>query len=151
MSISTIPAFKSALFDRLVADTDLEGVQITYGVPHPRDTDADWVWVADARAEQENYQMGRKIPRRRMERWNQEVMVSCVRTNRNDQQELTARAFAIADVIDDSLRAWSETTGNFFDLITIFAGVVGVELEERVSREHRESLVTVTVACENVI
>jgi hypothetical protein len=146
VAISTIPGFKAALLARLQADTDLDGVQITYGLPYPRAADKDWVWVADARAEQSNIAMG---TRRRDERWNQEILVSCVRTDRNDQQTLTERAFEIADVIGDSLRDWAEVTGNYFDQTVIFAGVVGVELEERVSREQRESLVTITVACQN--
>jgi len=148
VSISTIPAFKGALFDRLQADTALDGIQVTYGVPAPRAIDSDWVWLADTKGQQSNISMGQ---RRRDEVWTQEVYVSCVRTDRNDQRELTERAFEIADVIGDSLRTWAEQVGNFFDQIVIFAGVIGVEHEERHSREQRETLVTITIGCQNQI
>lgn len=148
MATSQIPAFKAALFARLQADSDLDGVQVTYGDPHPRAADQDWVWLGDARGQQEPWVMGR---RRRREDWNQEVMVSCVRTDRNDPQALTERAFELVAVIEDSLRAWGEVAGTKFDGLAVFAQVVETELKERVSREQRESLVTVTISAYQIL
>jgi len=138
---STIPAFKAALYTRL--DSALGTVQVTYGVPAPAGPEREWVWLGGARATQVSAAMGQ---RRREEEWVQDIVVSCVSPTRESHQTLTERAFAIAALIEDSLRSWSDP-GTPFGSVVRTALVVATDLEEFVSTEERESRITVRVAC----
>jgi len=142
---STVPTFKAALFTRL--DSALGAVQVTYGRPAPAGPEREWVWIGDARAVQASAAMGQ---RRREEEWTQDVVVSCISPVREPQQTLTERAFAIAALIEDSLRVWS-APGNAFGGVVRTALVVATDLEEPVSVEEREARITVRVACTNRI
>lgn len=154
MATSTIPAFKSALVARLQADTDLAGVQVTYGLPAPKGPDREWVWVGNAQATQETAAMGQ---RRREEEWTQEVVVSCLTPVRESQETLTERAFEIAGVVEDSLRAWLAPSEGPFGGVVRHALVVGMDLVEVVSTDpqgvakDREARVTVRISCANRI
>ncbi len=144
MSTSRVPALKSALVARLQADSDLSGIAVTYGPPTPGEwAEREFIWVGAARAAQETAALGQK---RREETWIQDVVVSCVATMRNDQETLTDRAYELAGVVEDSLRAWS-TTQPFFGGVVRWALVVGMDLDEYVNDQEREARVTMRVAC----
>lgn len=146
MATSTIPALKAALVTRLT--TALAGVTVTYGPPTPGEwVEQEFVWVGAARGEQATAAMGQK---RREETWIQDIVVSCVTANRNDQATLTARAFDIAGDVEDSLRAWSTTPPYFGDVVR-HALVVGMDLDEYANEKEREARVTLRVACANRI
>jgi hypothetical protein len=143
MSTSTIPALKAALVTRLDADAGLDGVQVSYGIPAPAGPDREWVWVAGARGVQVTAAMGQ---RRREETWTQDIVVSVVKPVREPQQTITERAFAIAGVIEDSLRTWSSAPP-YFGGIVRHALVVATDLEEFVSNEEREARITIRLDC----
>jgi hypothetical protein len=145
MATSTVPAFKSALVARLQADSDMAGVVITYGPPQPGEFgEPELVWVGAARGAQRTAAMGQK---RREETWDQDIIVTCKTALRNDQETLTERAYEIAGVIEDSLRAWSQVGGAYFGDIVRHGLVVGMDLDEFVSTEEREARITMRVAC----
>ena len=145
MATSAVPAFKSALVARLQADSGLTGVPVTYGPPQPGEwTEKEFVWVGAVRGDQATATIGTKS---RDERWIQDIVVSCVTALRNDQETLTERAYAIAAEVEGSLRAWSQVVGAAFDGLVIHALVVGLDLDENVSTEERESRVTMRVEC----
>jgi hypothetical protein len=144
MATSTIPALKSALVARLQADTDLDGITVTYGPPQPGEfTSSEFIWVGAARSTQNTAAIGQK---RREEVWIQDVVVSCVTALRNDQETLTERAFELAGVVEDSLRTWSMTQP-YFGGVVRWALVVGMDLDEFVSTEEREARVVMRVEC----
>lgn len=145
MSSSTIPAFKAALKTRLEGALD---VTVTYGPPKPGEfLEREWVWLGGARSSQESAAMGQ---RRREEVWTQDVIVSCVKPSREDQQDLTERAFEISGDVEDSLRSWS-APGSAFDGVVRTALITGQDLEEFLSVEERESRLTVRITCANRI
>lgn len=144
MATSTMPAFKAALVTRLQADSDLSGVNVTYGPPTPGEwAEREFIWIGAARGEQTTAAMGQK---RREEVWIQDVVVSCVSAMRNPQDDLTERAFVLAGQVEDSLRTWS-TTQPFFGGVVRQALVVGMDLDEFVNDQEREARVTMRVAC----
>jgi hypothetical protein len=155
MASSTIPAFKAALLTRLQADADLAGLDITYGVPAPRGPEREWVWLGGAREDQATAAMGQ---RRREETWVQDIVVSCLKPVREDQQTLTERAFEIAGVIEDSLRDWSQLTSPpVFGGVVREALVVRMDLDELLSidregvPQEREARITISLACKQRI
>lgn len=154
MASSTIATFKAALTTRLQAESGLDGVQVTYGLPAPAGPGLEWVWVGNAYGFQVSRNQGQRA---REESWAQEVQVSVLAAVREDQQTLTERAFEIAAVIEDSLREWS-TPPDAFDAVVIWALVQELNLEEFISvdpetksAKQREARVTIRVGCMNHI
>lgn len=143
---STIPAFKAALYTRI--DSAVGTVQVSYGPPtNTVFGEREWVWIGNATSSQVSAAMGQ---RRREEAWIQDVIVSCVAPNRESHQTLTERAYAIAALIEDSLRTWS-APGSAFDGVVRTALVVGSPFEEFLSETERESRVTLRIECTNRI
>lgn len=151
MASSTIPALKAALHSRLLADGGLDGVTVSYGVPFgslPREL----VLLGNARADdptggrpggQSSAAMGAQ---RREERYALELLVSVIKPA--EQQTVTERAFAIADQIEDSVRAWGAAAAAFGGVVR-WALVTATSLEELVAPNgsERQAIVSVDVAC----
>lgn len=103
MSTSSIPTFKAALQSALLALTgtgqSLDGVQVAYGSPMPNPR-AEIIMLGDVTGNQAPVLLGRQ---RRDEDYDLDVYVRVQRTT-TDQKAVTERAFAIAAVVESTLR-----------------------------------------------
>lgn len=106
VNASTIPTFKAALATHLAADGGLAGVQISYGLPFPSRPEREWVWLHDVDSwTQTAAAIGRQ---KREETYRLRVLVSVMYEVRTTQQVTTERAFALAAVIENSIRLWGQ-------------------------------------------
>ncbi len=137
--ISTAPAVKAAVAARLTADALIggAGVQVTHGHPHPVVPASELVHVGKTRSVSrvgDRYQGG-QTPRQlgrdgREERYTITLTVSVVGNETDAYAVLEARAYAIADLVDASLRSWRSTTPSAFGGVCRWAIVTGVEDDE---------------------
>ena len=154
MAVSTIPAFKAALLARLQADAGLSGVQITYGHPYPLQPADEMVFLGNsvganptlatnAPAGQSSAAIGQY---RREERYTLDVFASVHKHNREIQKTVTERAFAIAGVVETSLRVWTGENPAFGGVVR-WALVTGLDHVETVDVDNRYADVHIVVAC----
>lgn len=139
--ISTAPAVKAAVAARLNADALIGGggVHVSHGHPHPIVGLPELVHVGRTRPVNrvgDRYQGG-QTPRQlgrdgREERYTITLTVSVVGNETDPYATLEARAYAIADLVDASLRAWRFTTPSAFDGVCRWAIVTGVEDDEAI-------------------
>jgi hypothetical protein len=140
MASSTIPAVKAALVS--VISAALPTVTVTWGIPRG-DKGREWVMVGDVPGIQRAAALGRQ---RRAETYTVEIEVSVVRAGIEKPQNVTERAFAILEEIEDALRA-DERLGGVANLIK--AEVVKADLSEGLTAsEEQVALIKVGVACE---
>lgn len=101
MSTSSVPAFKLAAYNALVAlqATTLAGVQVSYGAPFPN-PQAEVVWLDDVQGEQTASFLGRQ---KRDEDYNLTIVV-WVAKQTTDQQAITERAYALAAEVETVVR-----------------------------------------------
>lgn len=142
MATSSIPTVKGALLEHLSAA--LPDVQVTWSTP----TDGpgpEWVRIGNVIGDQDAAALGRQ---RREERYRVEVLVSVVRPEIEEPQEVAERAFAILAEIEDDVRA-DETLG--IDLPGaaqfVWARIEKTDLVEGLGGGERWAEVTVHVAC----
>lgn len=145
--ISTAPAVKAALVDRLRADAALAGVQISHGHPYPDRLEREVVIVGRVTAQSrvgDRYQGGH-TPRAlgsagaREERYSIELVLNTSGAARDRYPDLEARAYAIADAIDESVRAWRSTTPAAYDGVARWVLVASVEDREGLSIPGRDT------------
>lgn len=139
--ISTAPAVKAAVAARLNADALIGGggVHVSHGHPHPLIGLPELVHVGRTRPVNrvgDRYQGG-QTPRQlgrdgREERYTITLTVSVVGNETDPYATLEARAYAIADLVDASLRAWRFTTPSAFGGVCRWAIVTGVEDDEAI-------------------
>jgi curli biogenesis system outer membrane secretion channel CsgG len=149
MATSTIPALKAALVARLQADGGLTGVQVSYGLPAAEEPAREAVVVGNTRPDdpaggrggQTSAAMGLQ---RREERYVLQVDVRVVRPE--TQQTVTARAFAIAAEVEDSVRTWGAASPAFGGAVR-WALVTALWHEEAAGASARETVVHIDVAC----
>lgn len=147
MSISTAHAVKTALVARLVADGAIGGadVQVTNGAPWPVRPRGDLVVIGAASAGEPIGSRGAgQTPaavgtRQREERYTIQVTVSIERNPRDPYADLEARAYAIGDAIDTSVRAWADTSPAAYDGVARWVIVAGdVSDQHLVGEDTRE-------------
>jgi hypothetical protein len=107
VSTSSVPAFKLALYNALVAlqATTLSGVMVSYGAPFPN-PGAEVVWLDDVQGEQVAAFLGRQ---KRDEDYNLNVIVWVAKQTQS-QQVVTERAYVIAGVVETFLRGDPEVS-----------------------------------------
>lgn len=153
MAVSTIPALKAALRTRLSADAGLAGVQITYGHPYPAAPAGEMIYLGNSKADnptgglfgpgQTSAAFGAQ---RREERYTLEVFASKRDSTRQDQQVLTERAFALAGVVEASIRAWGSASPVFGGLVR-WVLVTSVDHIEALDDQNRYADVRLVLAC----
>lgn len=133
---SSIPGVKDAIYDGLKAEEGLRGVSIDYGIPHERweGTSGDWLIVGDTTSEQDELSFG---ARRRLETLNVEVYVD-IRRQTTDQKAVTERAFVVAGVVEDWLRADNTLTADYAGEGQIVDAVFGGVTQESSSSADRQ-------------
>jgi hypothetical protein len=161
MSVSTIPALRTALLVRLAAETwPTATPQITRSHPYPAPAEAEMVYLAGTQNDDPIGSQfgGGQTPsafgmERHEERYVQTLMVSIVKNAREDVAVMEARAFEIAGVIETSIRNW-RSTATPYDGVVIWCIVSGVRLDsahlvaaEAGSPPSREVLITIELAC----
>lgn len=101
MSTSSVPTFKLAVYQALVAlqASTLAGVQVSYGAPFPS-PGAEVIWLDDVQGEQSASFLGRQ---RRDEDYNLNVIVWVAKQTTN-QRTITERAYALAAELETVLR-----------------------------------------------
>lgn len=146
---STIPTFKAALLTRLAADAGLTGVLVTYGVPFQiEQIREEWVWLSDTdQWTQAAAAIGRQ---KREETYRMQIVVSVMNEASTPQQTTTERAFAIAAVIESSIRLWgqgADAADPFSNSASgvRFGEVVGQDYQENADTKNRECRLTLGV------
>jgi hypothetical protein len=140
MATSTIPAAKGALLDTL---TDaLDDVLVTWSTP-AEGPGPEWVRIGDVTGAQRAAAVGRQ---RRAESYTVQILVSVVKAEIEDPQEVAGRAFEIVADIEDAIRT-DETLGG----VLIWARVEKTDLREGLAGGERWAEVTVHVGCESRI
>jgi hypothetical protein len=150
MATSTIPAFKAALFARLVADATVvaDGIAVSYGLPYPSPPSPETIYLGGTRSTGES--PGALGVFRRDERYN--VMLMCWKRadQRTPQQTITERAFAIAAIVEASIRTWGGPgvvdSFSFSTTGVLMAGVTSLDHDEDVASDGRFSVVHITVS-----
>jgi len=153
--ISSAPAVKAAMLARFQADALIggAGVLVTRGHPYPIRPGQEIVSIGASRAQSRigDRFAGGQSPRAlgrdaREERYTVPLTVSVVRHESDDYAAMEDRAYAIADALDASLRAWRYTTPSAFDGLCRYAIVVSVEDGEALEQgKGREALVLIDV------
>lgn len=163
MPVSTIPAFRTALLARLAAATwPTAAPQIARSHPYPDRTEAELVFLAGTQNNDPiNSQFGGgQVPyamgmARQQEHYTQTLMVSVVKSAREDVAAMEARAFELAGVVETSIRAWRLTAPSPYDGVVTICYVDGVRLdaphlvaaESGQAPASREVLITIELAC----
>ena len=163
MSVSTIPALRTALLVRLAAETwPTATPQIARSHPYPEPSADEMIYLAGTQnADPIGSQFGGgQTPSvfgmdRHEERYVQTLMVSVVRNAREDVAAMEARAFELAGVIETSVRNWRTTTPSPYDGVVTFCYVDGLRLDSAhlIAAEggktppSREVLITIELAC----
>lgn len=142
VAVSTIPAFKAALFAALGSRPALAGVQLAYGAPYPN-PGREFISLADVDGAQVAEVLGR-LKRREDHTLTCHVMVIREGTN---QQAATERAFTIAGEIEDCLRADPTLDATYAgEGQIIWSQITGpLSLEERANDANRAAIVTMSV------
>lgn len=110
-AVSTIPAFKTALRERLAVDPALSGVHIARTSPYPEREGKELVIIGRAVSQHDEGGSGGQRTAalgagRREERYTVELTVSVIAPARTLGTVLEDRAYEIAGVIELSLRSW---------------------------------------------
>jgi hypothetical protein len=148
VNISTIPYFKTALATRLAADAGMTGVQITYGLMFPSEPQREWVWLHDTiNWTQVSAAIGRL---KREETYTLQALVSVMYEVQTTQKVTTERAFALAGVIENSVRLWGQgaNAADPFQNSTTgvrFAEVIGDDFLETADTQNREARITLGI------
>jgi len=144
VAVSCIPEVKQALLTGLAADADATTL-VEWGVPHEawEGVQGEWIVLGDATAPQEPRALGQL---KRDETVDLEVYVD-VRRATTDQEAVTRRAFVIAGVIEDHLRADPSLAANYAGGGQIVdAQFAGVRREASSAADRqRRSVLTCTV------
>jgi len=141
---STIPTVKANLLTRFKADSDLSGIQISWGNPYKTRMQEELIIIGNARLSELPAGLGSDS---REENYTVDVVVSIARTARETQQTMETRAFAIAAVIEDSIIDW-RTEASVFSGLNGWIEVQGMSSGEAVSEDGktREASVTITLS-----
>lgn len=162
MSVSTIPALRTAILARLAAETwPTATPQLARSHPYPARTEGELVFLAGT---QDADPVGSQFPggqtpstfgmARHEERYVQTLMVSVVGNAMADVAAQEARAFEIAGVIETSIRNW-RSNATPYDGVVIWCIVSGLRLdsvhlvaaESGQSPSSREVVITIDLAC----
>lgn len=160
MSISTIPALRTALLARLALESwPTSAPQILRSHPFPDSSADEMVYLAGTQnADPIGSQFGGgQIPvamgmARQQEHYVQTLMVSVIGNARADVAAQEARAFELAGVIETSVRNWRLTA---YDSVLTFCYVASLRLDSAhlvaaeggQSPPSREVLITIELAC----
>ncbi len=155
MAVSTIPAFKQALKERLAADAGLAGVHISRADPYPEREGRELVIVGRAvSAHDEGGSGGQRTAAlgaaTREDRYVVEVLVSVIAPVHTKGDAVEDRAYEIAGVIETSVRAWRTSTPSPFGGVVRWALVTSCgDDEERFSADAktREYRLTMRISC----
>lgn len=142
MAKSSIPVVKAAIITRLQADAGLAGVQVVYGHPYPKMPAREVLFLGDAldgdpTNGQTPYAGGQRSAslgqQRREERYVLQGYVIVAVHARESQQTVTERAFAIAAIVEASMRVWNPQSSDWPALSSGFVHWVQIA-----STEHAE-------------
>lgn len=139
MAVSTIPAFKAALYTAISSDASVtaDKIQVSYGAPI-RGHGSEFIALGDVSGEQDWANIGIHLKRDELYELDLYVLVN---RQGGDQQACTERAFTIAGYIENLLRA-DPTVSQ----AVIYAGFGGkVELTEGASDQARSAVLKVGV------
>jgi hypothetical protein len=107
---SSVPGFKAALLARLGADPNITGpdLMVTWGNPYPLSESGELVVVGNVANRKKAFVAGMTAAN---ETYDLEVLVSVVGAVANDTPAREARAYALADAVDESIRTWNLSGG----------------------------------------
>lgn len=145
---STVPAFKAALLARLQGDSTLTAdstatggkLTIAWGDPHPERAESGLVAIGATSSRTVEYTASMTQAN---ERYEVSVLVSVIDRVNNSREALWTRAYALADAVTESLRAWNATG---LDGVVERAWVTGSSDDEAVDAAIREASITLTVS-----
>lgn len=103
---SSVPSFKAALLARLQADAGLADVGVSWGNPHPKRMGKEVVIIGNATGTGRQFLAGMTAA---LEKYNLEILISVVGPAQSSQQTLLTRAYALFDVVENSVLAWKDT------------------------------------------
>jgi hypothetical protein len=160
VSVSTIPALRTALLARLALEVwPTATPQIVRSHPYPTRTEDELIYLAGTQdADPVGSQFGGgQLPfamgmAKRQEHYVQTLMVSVIGNAMNDVAAQEARAFQLAAVVDTSVTAWRLTA---YDGVVTYCEVTSTRLdsvhlvaaESGKSPSTREVLITLDLAC----
>ena len=163
MSVSTIPALRTALLARLAAETwPTATPQILRSHPYPVLAENEMIYLAGTQNSDPIGSLfgGGQRPaaigqRKQEERYVQTVIVSVIGNAMADVAVQEARAFQLAGVIETSVRNWATTSPSAYDGVVRWCFVSGLRLDSAhlvaaeggQSPSSREILITIDLAC----